>query len=137
MPNAIGHSKKGPEYRYLVKRSVIDHQLGLSGVDEAPELPFPAMKMKNKSYKIFGIVTNMGRELGKEADEGYPFQIDQSSCRDSGLFKPVMDKAVRESSIPGIVFIDTKQDSCAESGAIGLVTGSFKLEKRKRQERCA
>ncbi len=43
----------------------------------------------------------------------------------------------RESSIPEIVFIDTKQDSCAESGAIGLVTGSFKLEKKKRQERCA
>jgi hypothetical protein len=65
VPNAIGHSKKGPEYRYLVKRRLLHEQQSLPGMDEAPELPFPTMEMKSKSYKIFGIVTNMDREGGE------------------------------------------------------------------------
>lgn len=59
VPNAIGHSKKGLEYRYIVKRSLLQQQQSLPGMDETPELPFPTMNIKNRSYKIFGIVTNM------------------------------------------------------------------------------
>ncbi len=64
VPNAIGHSKNGPEYRYLVKRRLLHEQQSLPGMGEAPELPFPTMEMKNKGYKIFGIVTNMDWEGG-------------------------------------------------------------------------
>ena len=33
VPNAIGYSKKGSEYRYLAKREVLDKQQGLPGMD--------------------------------------------------------------------------------------------------------
>jgi hypothetical protein len=59
VPAAIGHSKKGPAYRYLATREEL----------EQPELPcmeksdeeflFPVMRMKERRYKVFGIVTNM------------------------------------------------------------------------------
>jgi hypothetical protein len=66
VPNAIGHSKKGPEYRYLAKREVIVEQPKLPGIDQQLNLPFPTMDVKGKRYKVFGIVTNMdwdGEEL--------------------------------------------------------------------------
>ncbi len=66
VPNAIGHSKKGPEYRYLAKREVIVEQQVLPGMDQQFSLPFPTMEAKGKRYKVFGIVTNMdwhGEEL--------------------------------------------------------------------------
>jgi len=62
VPNAIGHSKKGPEYRYLAKREVLDKQQELPGLDRQIELPFPTMESKNRRYKVFGMVTNMDWE---------------------------------------------------------------------------
>ena len=59
VPNAIGHSKKGPEYRYLAKREAIAEQQSLPGMEGQLKLPFPVMKMNTNSYKVFGIVTNM------------------------------------------------------------------------------
>lgn len=66
VPNAIGHSKKGPAYRYLAKREAMEEQMGLPGIGPQIELPFPTLYLKGKKYKIFGIVTNMdwdGEEL--------------------------------------------------------------------------
>lgn len=66
VPNAIGHSKKGPEYRYLAKREVMQEQGVFAGMEVQLSLPFPTMEIRGKSYKIFGIVTNMdwpGEEL--------------------------------------------------------------------------
>ena len=66
VPNAIGHSKKGPEYRYLAKREVMVEQQMLPGMEQQLSLPFPTMESKGKRYKVFGIVTNMdweGEEL--------------------------------------------------------------------------
>jgi len=66
VPSAIGHSKKGPEYRYLAKREVMVEQQELSGMGQQISLPFPTMEVKGKRYKVFGIVTNMdwhGEEL--------------------------------------------------------------------------
>ncbi|MCD6571421.1 MAG: IS1380 family transposase [Deltaproteobacteria bacterium] len=66
VPNAIGHSKKGPEYRYLAKREVLDRQQELPGLDPQIELPFPTIDIENRRYKVFGMVTNMdweGEEL--------------------------------------------------------------------------
>jgi hypothetical protein len=66
VPNAIGHSKKGPEYRYLAKREVVVEQQMLPGMDQQLRLPFQTMESKGKRYKVFGIVTNMdwqGEEL--------------------------------------------------------------------------
>lgn len=59
VPNAIAHSKNGPEYRYLATRKVLEEQLELPGMEKQLELPFPAMPMKGKRYKVFGMVTNM------------------------------------------------------------------------------
>ena len=59
VPNAIGHSKKGPEYRYIATREVMSEQLIIPGTIEDREYPFPTMSMDSKKYKIFGIVTNM------------------------------------------------------------------------------
>jgi hypothetical protein len=66
VPSAIGHSKKGPEYRYIATREVMEEQLTLVGVGDVKQYPFPTMAMKESRYKVFGIVTNMdwdGNEL--------------------------------------------------------------------------
>ncbi len=66
VPLTIGHSKKGPEYRYLVKRDAFDEQLELPGMESQLSLPFQTMDIKKKRYKIFGLITNMdwdGEEL--------------------------------------------------------------------------
>ncbi len=65
VPNAIGHSKNGPVYRYLAIREPL-RQMELAGIEVQGDLPFPTMKINQQSYKIFGIVTNMdwdGQEL--------------------------------------------------------------------------
>ena len=59
VPNAIGHSKNGPEYRYIATREVMQEQLNLPGMADDKEYPFPTMNMDTKKYKVFGIVTNM------------------------------------------------------------------------------
>ncbi|MFC1591262.1 IS1380 family transposase [Thermodesulfobacteriota bacterium] len=58
VPNAIGHSKKGPAYRYIAKREALAEQPALPGLKPQPELPFQTMHMQGKRYKLFGIVTN-------------------------------------------------------------------------------
>ena len=65
VPNKIGHSKKGLEYRYLAKRQILDKQWDLPGMNEddgARVLPFPTISINSNSYKIFGIVTNITAE---------------------------------------------------------------------------
>lgn len=60
VPNAIGHSKNAPVYRYLAKRTLLTPQQNLPGVErEDEDLPFPTMDLQEKRYKVFGIVTNM------------------------------------------------------------------------------
>ena len=60
VPDAMGHSKNSPVYRYLAKRSVLNCQQTLPGVEQENEdLPFPTMALQEKRYKVFGIVTNM------------------------------------------------------------------------------
>jgi hypothetical protein len=66
VPNAIGHSRKGPAYRYLATREVMQEQLALAGLEQDKQYPFPTMPMRECKYKVFGIVTNMdwhGNEL--------------------------------------------------------------------------
>jgi hypothetical protein len=68
VPNAIGRSKKGPEYRYVGIRERMQDQLMLPGMEEEGEkgLPFQTMHKAGVRYKVFGIVTNMdwdGQEL--------------------------------------------------------------------------
>ena len=66
VPNAIGKSKKGCEYRYIAKREVMQEQRVFAGMEPQLSLPFPTMEIRGKSYKVFGIVTNMdlpGEEL--------------------------------------------------------------------------
>jgi hypothetical protein len=67
VPNVIGRSKSGPEYRYLAIRERMQDQLMLPGMEEDEKgLPFQAMRKDGVRYKVFGIVTNMdwdGQEL--------------------------------------------------------------------------
>ena len=66
VPNKIGHSKKGPQYRYLATREELK-QTELPGMEKSDnEYLFPVMRIKERRYKVFGIVTNMdwpGEEL--------------------------------------------------------------------------
>ncbi|MBU0729869.1 MAG: IS1380 family transposase [Proteobacteria bacterium] len=60
VPNAIGHYKDAPVYRYLAKRTLLALQQTLPGVErKAEDLPFPTIDLQAKRYKVFGIVTNM------------------------------------------------------------------------------
>jgi hypothetical protein len=67
VPNAIGRSKKGSEYRYVAIRERMQDQLVLPGMEEGEKgLPFQTMRKGGVRYKVFGIVTNMdweGQEL--------------------------------------------------------------------------
>jgi len=58
VPNAIGHSKKGAQYRYLATREVI-RQRRLPGLEDTISLPFPVIEMEKDRYKVHGFVTNM------------------------------------------------------------------------------
>lgn len=58
VPNKIGHSKKGPEYRYLATREALK-QPALPGMDDQLSLPFQTLDFDHVKYKIFGVVTNM------------------------------------------------------------------------------
>jgi Transposase DDE domain group 1 len=67
VPNAIGHSKSGPEYRYLAIREPMQDQLMLPGMEQDDKgFPFQTMVKDRVRYRVFGIVTNMdwaGQEL--------------------------------------------------------------------------
>lgn len=62
VPNAIAHSKKGPEYRYIATREAMSEQLGIPELEVQRSLPFPTIDMGGGKYKVFGIVTNMDWE---------------------------------------------------------------------------
>ena len=59
VPNAIGKSKNGPEYRYLAIREPMQDQLMLPGMEQEEQYPFQTMVRDDVRYKVFGIVTNM------------------------------------------------------------------------------
>jgi hypothetical protein len=69
VPNEIGKSKNGPEYRFLAIREPLCEQTELPGI-EAPqkELPFPTMDFgkQHKRCKLFGVVTNRLETPGEE-----------------------------------------------------------------------
>ena len=57
VPNAIGHRKDAPVYRYLAIREPLG-SMELPGMPQQ-ELPFQTMQMDLQQYKLFGLVTNM------------------------------------------------------------------------------
>lgn len=62
VPTGISRSKKGPDYRYLAIREVMyERELPGDDMEELCQrtLPFPNVKLNNKRYKLFGVVTNM------------------------------------------------------------------------------
>jgi hypothetical protein len=61
VPNELGRTKRGREYRYFMTRQVLEER-ALPGLDEQVELPFPVLEMERKRYKVFGVVSN--REIG-------------------------------------------------------------------------
>ena len=61
VPTAVGHSKKGLEYRYLATREAM-RDTELPGLESLRELPFPTMHMNQTGDKVFGVVTNMDWE---------------------------------------------------------------------------
>jgi len=59
IPNAIGHSKSAPVYRYLAIREVMG-SADLPGMALPQQtFPFPTLQMSSQRYKVFGLVTNM------------------------------------------------------------------------------
>jgi hypothetical protein len=65
VPNWAGHSKKGPDYRFLAIREPLRQQLSLPGHEEAQD-DAESMESGGERYKIRGIVTNRtcdGNEL--------------------------------------------------------------------------
>jgi len=58
VPNKIGRSKKGLEYRYLATREALKQQ-ALPGMADQLSLPFQTLDFEEVRYKIFGVVTNM------------------------------------------------------------------------------
>ncbi len=61
VPNAIGHSRNSPEYRYIAIREPLEQRV-LPGMEQEMLFSFPTLSMKDKNYKLLGIVTNMEME---------------------------------------------------------------------------
>jgi len=62
IPNAIGHSKDAPVYRYLATREVMG-SMELPGMGSSQQsFPFPTFQLSSQRYKLFGLVTNMDWE---------------------------------------------------------------------------
>ncbi|MCK5099679.1 MAG: transposase, partial [Desulfobacteraceae bacterium] len=60
VPKELCFSKNAPEYRYLAKRQLLEEGPSLAGMEDSQlALPFPTLQMKEKGYKVFGIVTNI------------------------------------------------------------------------------
>jgi len=57
IPNAIGHRKDAPIYRYLAVREAMG-SMDLSGMPQQ-SFPFQTLQMDLQHYKLFGLVTNM------------------------------------------------------------------------------
>jgi hypothetical protein len=57
IPNAIGHRKDAPVYRYLAIREPMG-SMDLPGMPQQ-EFPFQTLQMDLQHYKLFGLVTNM------------------------------------------------------------------------------
>ena len=66
VPNAIGHKKDAPVYRYLAIREAIG-SMTLPGMESSQlSFSFPTLQLNSQRYKLFGLVTNMdwdGEEL--------------------------------------------------------------------------
>jgi len=60
-PMAIGHSRNSPEYRYIAIREPLRQRV-LPGMEQEMLFSFPTLWMKDKNYKLLGIVTNMEME---------------------------------------------------------------------------
>lgn len=87
VPDKIGTSKKGPSYRYLATRELIEEQRTLPGMDDDKQYPFATMVNKDRKYKVFGIVTNKAQD-GNEVINwlydrcGYSEQVHQAMKQD-------------------------------------------------------
>ena len=58
IPNAIGHKKDAPAYRYLAIREVMG-SMELPGMESPQQsFPFPTFQLNSQRYKLFGLVTN-------------------------------------------------------------------------------
>jgi len=59
VPNWVGRSKHGPDYRFLAIREPLSQQLELLGIEGQQSLPFPTLELPQQGrYKLFGLVTN-------------------------------------------------------------------------------
>lgn len=59
VPDWAGHTKAGPQYRFVAIRAPIDEQSELFEDDEQPALPFPTMEFADTGrWRLSGIVTN-------------------------------------------------------------------------------
>jgi len=92
VPSWVGHSKKGPEYRFLATREVIDNCL--PGVEETGQLPFSTLAMNRQRYKIYGIVTNLDWEGGKL------IEWQQQRCGKSEEIHSVMKEDLAGGTLP-------------------------------------
>ena len=68
VPNEIGKSKNGPEYRFLAIREPLAQPELPTLETPQKKLPFPTMEFgeSKERYKLFGIVTNRLEEAGDE-----------------------------------------------------------------------
>jgi len=92
VPAWAGHSKKGPAYRFLATREVIDNCL--PGMEETSPLPFPTLAMNRQRYKIYGLVTN----LDWEGAEVISWQ--QQRCGKSEEMHAVMKEDLAGGTLP-------------------------------------
>jgi hypothetical protein len=92
VPSWVGHSKKGPEYRFLATREAIDNCL--PGMEEAQPLPFPTLEMHRQRYKLYGMVTNLDWEGGKL------IEWQQQRCGKSEEMHSVMKEDLAGGTLP-------------------------------------
>jgi hypothetical protein len=71
VPDGMGFSKKGTLYRYIAIREPMEEQ-GLPGLEEQQALPFQTIRLQDKRWKLFGVVTNIpDRDASGHKEKGW------------------------------------------------------------------
>ena len=104
VPSGMGSSKDGPRYRYLAIREPLEEQ-GLPGLEEQQKLPFQTLRLQDKRYKLFGVVTNIKDPddpltKGQGWDGERVIKWYRKRCGDSELAHSVLKSDLAGGSLP-------------------------------------
>lgn len=72
VPRGLGWKRRADVFRYLAIREPMSEQ-ALPGMEEQQQLPFQTIRLRERRYKLFGVVTNV-KDPHEDPEEGWDGQ---------------------------------------------------------------